>query len=187
MLLFGRKLVPPWAHFFAAVMVAVGTLLSSFWILAANSWMQTPAGHRDRRRPLRARGLAADHLQSVVSLPARAHRRWPSIVTTAFVVIGVAAYYLRRERHAEESRIMHEDGAWASLVVLVPLQIVVGDLHGLNTLEHQPAKIAAMEGIWETQAAHAALLFAMPDEAAERNRFGDRRPGPREPHPDAST
>ena len=72
-LLFGRKRVPPWAHFFSAVMVAAGTLFSSFWILAANSWMQTPAGLRDRRRPFLARGLARDHLQSVVPLPPRAH------------------------------------------------------------------------------------------------------------------
>jgi cytochrome d ubiquinol oxidase subunit I len=168
-LLFGRKLVPPWVHFFAAVMVAVGTLLSTFWILSANSWMHTPVGHAivdDRFVP-------QDWFQIVFnpSFPYRlVHTTMAFFITTAFVVIGVAAYHLRRGRHVEESITMQKMGL-GLLAVLVPLQVVVGDLHGINTLEHQPAKIAAMEAHWETQARMPLLLFAWPDEQAERNRW----------------
>jgi cytochrome d ubiquinol oxidase subunit I len=91
-------------------------------------------------------------------------------ITTAFVVIGVAAYYLRRGRHVEESLTMQKMG-FGLLAILVPLQILIGDLHGLNSLEHQPAKIAAVEANWETRANMPLLLFAWPDEAAERNRY----------------
>ncbi|MCC7326286.1 MAG: cytochrome ubiquinol oxidase subunit I [Burkholderiales bacterium] len=168
-LLFGRKLVPPWVHFFAAVMVAVGTLLSAFWILSANSWMQTPVGHA----MVDGRFVPQDWFQIVFnpSFPYRlVHTTMAFFITTAFVVIGVAAYYLRRELHLEESITMQKMGL-GLLVVLVPLQVVVGDLHGINTLEHQPAKVAAMEANWETQARMPLLLFAWPDEKAERNRW----------------
>ncbi len=168
-LLFGRKRVPPWVHFFAAVMVAVGTLLSTFWILAANSWMQTPVGHAI----VDGRFVPQDWLQIIFnpSFPYRlVHTTMAFFITTAFVVIGVAAYHLRRDRHVEESVTMQKMG-FGLLAILVPLQIVIGDLHGLNTLAHQPAKLAAMEANWETQARMPLLLFAWPDEAAERNRF----------------
>ena len=168
-LLFGRKLVPAWVHFFAAVMVAVGTLLSTFWILSANSWMQTPVGHEI----LDGRFVPKDWLRIVFnpSFPYRlVHTTMAFFITTAFVVIGVAAYHLRRDRHVEESLTMQKMGL-GLLAVLVPLQVVVGDLHGLNTLEHQPAKIAAMEALWETRARMPLLLFAWPDEQAERNHW----------------
>src|SRR3954468_22824033 len=166
-LLFGRDRVPHWVHFFAAVMVAAGTLLSTFWILSANSWMQTPAGHAI----VDGRFVPQDWLQVVFnpSFPYRlVHTTMAFFITTALVVIGVAAYHLRRARHVEESLVMQKMGL-GLLAVLVPLQILVGDLHGLNTLEHQPAKLAAMEANWETQARMPLLLFAWPDEAAERN------------------
>jgi cytochrome d ubiquinol oxidase subunit I len=168
-LLFGRKRVPPWVHFFAAVMVAAGTLLSTFWILSANSWMQTPAGHAI----VDGRFVPQDWWQIVFnpSFPYRlVHTTMAFFITTALVVVGVAAYHLRRGRHVEESLTMQKMGL-GLLAVLVPLQVVVGDLHGLNTLEHQPAKIAAMEANWETRARMPLLLFAWPDEAAERNRL----------------
>src|SRR5581483_8489458 len=168
-LLFGRERVPHWVHFFAAVMVATGTLLSTFWILSANSWMQTPAGHA----VVDGRFVPQDWLQVVFnpSFPYRlVHTTMAFFITTAFVVIAVAAYHLGRGRHAEESVIMQKMG-FGLLAVLVPLQILVGDLHGLNTLEHQPAKLAAMEANWETQARMPLLLFAWPDEDAERNRL----------------
>src|SRR4051812_43395752 len=168
-LLFGRDRVPHWVHFFAAVMVAAGTLLSTFWILSANSWMQTPAGHAI----VDGRFVPQDWLQVVFnpSFPYRlVHTTMAFFITTALVVIGVAAYHLRRARHVEESLVMQKMGL-GLLAVLVPLQILVGDLHGLNTLEHQPAKLAAMEANWETQARMPLLLFAWPDEAAERNRL----------------
>src|SRR3954468_1099278 len=166
-LLFGRDRVPHWVHFLAAVMVAAGTLLSTFWILSANSWMQTPAGHAI----VDGRFVPQDWLQVVFnpSFPYRlVHTTMAFFITTALVVIGVAAYHLRRARHVEESLVMQKMGL-GLLAVLVPLQILVGDLHGLNTLEHQPAKLAAMEANWETQARMPLLLFAWPDEAAERN------------------
>jgi cytochrome d ubiquinol oxidase subunit I len=168
-LLFGRERVPHWVHFFAGVMVAAGTLLSTFWILSANSWMQTPAGHA----LVDGRFVPQDWLQVIFnpSFPYRlVHTTMAFFITTALVVIGVAAWHLRRGRHAEESLVMQKMGL-GLLAVLVPLQILVGDLHGLNTLEHQPAKLAAMEANWETQARMPLLLFAWPDEAAERNRL----------------
>jgi len=168
-LLFGRKLVPQWAHVFAAVMVALGTLLSSFWILAVNSWMQTPQGHE----VVDGRFVPVDMLSVMFtpSFPYRlAHTVVAFVVTTAFVVLGVAAGYLRQGRHVAESRTMVKM-ALGFLSIMVPLQVLIGDLHGLNTLEHQPAKVAAMEGLWETQRRVPASLFAIPDEEAETNRF----------------
>ena len=168
-LLFGREKVPHWVHFLAAVMVAAGTLLSTFWILSANSWMQTPAGYA----VLDGRFVPQDWLRVIFnpSFPYRLiHTVMAFFITTALVVIGVAAWHLRRGRHAEESLVMQKMGL-GLLAVLVPLQIVAGDQHGLNTLEHQPAKLAAIEANWERQARMPLLLFAWPDEAAERNRL----------------
>jgi cytochrome d ubiquinol oxidase subunit I len=167
-LLFGRKLVPPWAHFFAALMVAVGTLFSSFWILATNSWMQTPAGYE----VIDGRFFSLDWTDVIFnpSFPYRlAHTVNAFVVTTGFVVVGVAAYYLRRGRNLAESRSMLSMTLWL-LTGLVPLQIFIGDLHGLNTFHHQPAKLAAMEGHWETRAGAPFVVVAWPDQAAETNR-----------------
>jgi cytochrome d ubiquinol oxidase subunit I len=168
-LLFGRKLVPPWAHLFAALMVAAGTLFSSFWILAANSWMQTPAGYTVAD----GRFMPSDWLAIIFnpSFPYRiAHTVTGFFVTTGFAVIGVAAWHLKRGRHIVESR--RTLGMTLLLLgILVPLQVLLGDLHGVNTVEHQPVKIAAMEGLWETQARAPAVLFAIPDQAQERNHY----------------
>jgi cytochrome d ubiquinol oxidase subunit I len=168
-LLFGRRLVPQWAHALSAVMVALGTLLSSFWILAANSWMQTPAGYE----VVDGRYFPTDMLAAIFtpSFPYRlTHTVTAFVITTAFVILAVGAGYLRRGRHVEESKVMVKMSL-VFLSVMVPLQIVAGDLHGINTLEHQPAKLAAMEGLWDTQTRVPASLFAIPDEAAETNRF----------------
>jgi cytochrome d ubiquinol oxidase subunit I len=123
-LLFGRKLVPPWAHFVAALMVALGTLLSSFWILSANSWMQTPAGYEI----VDGRFFPKDWLQVVFnpSFPFRlAHTVVAFFITTGFVVMGVGAYLMRRDRFADEGRVMLSMTLWL-LTVLVPLQIFIG-------------------------------------------------------------
>ena len=168
-LLFGRKLVPPWAHFVAALMVALGTLFSTFWILATNSWMQTPAGYEI----VDGRFVPKDWVQVIFSpsFPYRlAHTVDAVYITTSFVVVGVAASYLRRERFVEEARTMLSMTLWL-LTVLVPLQFLLGDAHGLNTLEHQPAKLAAIEALWDTHSRVALNLFAIPDEAAEMNRY----------------
>lgn len=168
-LLFGRKLVPQWAHVMSAVLVALGTLLSSFWILAVNSWMQTPAGHAI----VDGRWEPVDMLAVIFnpSFPYRLmHTVSAFVITTGFVILGVGALFLRRGRAEEESRVMIKMSL-LFLTVMVPLQIVLGDLHGLNTLQHQPAKVAAMEGLWETGRGVSASIFAIPDERAERNRF----------------
>ena len=168
-LLFGRKLVPQWAHVLSALMVALGTLLSSFWIIAVNSWMQTPQCYER----VDGRFLPSDLFAVIFSpsFPYRlAHTVTAFVVTTAFVILGIAAMYLRQRRAVEESRVMLKMSL-GFLTIMVPLQVVLGDLHGLNTLEHQPAKLAAMEGLWETRSHVPASLFAIPDEAAETNRF----------------
>jgi cytochrome d ubiquinol oxidase subunit I len=143
--------------------------MSTFWILAVNSWMQTPAGYE----VIEGRFHPADWLEVVFSpsLPYRfAHTVNAFFITTAFVVIGTAAYFLRHGRHIAESQTMMSMGLWL-VTLLVPLQIIIGDLHGLNTFEHQPAKVAAMEANWETQRRMPSVLFAIPDEQAERNRY----------------
>jgi len=166
-LLFGRKRVPPWAHFFAAVMVAAGTLFSSFWILAANSWMQTPVGYD----VVDGRYVPADWLAVIFnpSFPYRlVHTVTGFFLTTAFAVLGVSAWHLKHGRHVTEARTVL-DMTVVFIAIFVPIQIIAGDLHGVNTLHHQPVKLAAMEGLWDTQSHAPAVLFAIPDEKAERN------------------
>ncbi len=174
-LLFGRKRVPEGIHVFAALMVAFGTLLSSFWILALNSWMQTPSGYKivDGR-------FVPSNIFALIfnpSLPYRlTHTVSAFVITTAFVILGVAAYYLRRGRFLEEARSMINMSLFF-LAFMVPFQIVVGDMQGVNTYEYQPAKIAAIEGIWKTQTHAASVLFAIPDPATASNRDEIAIPG----------
>ncbi len=166
-LLFGRKLVPPPMHFLAAVLVAVGTLSSSFWILATNSWMQTPVGYE----VIDGRYFPKDWFQIIFSpsFPYRlAHTVSAFYVTTAFVVLGVGAYTVRRGQALAEGRTMLRLALWF-LIIFVPLQMVLGDLHGLNTREYQPAKLAAIEGLWDTGKGVPASIIGWPDQSAERN------------------
>jgi cytochrome d ubiquinol oxidase subunit I len=168
-MLFGWQRVPPWLHVLSAVLVATGTALSAFWILSANSWMQTPAGHELRDgivHPL-------DWLAVIFnpSFPYRfAHMLTAAYLTTSFVVLAVGARYARAGRNPDEARTMLRM-AVGFIAIVAPLQLFIGDEHGLNTLEHQPIKIAAMEGHWDGSKPGALLLFAWPDEAAETNRF----------------
>jgi len=168
-LLFGRHLVPRWAHFAAAVLVALGTLFSTFWILVTNSWMQTPGGYK-----LEGGIFYPTSWTQIIfnaSFPYRfMHTVAAFYVTTGFVVIGVAAYLLRRGKSQPEARIMLSMTLWL-LTVLVPLQIVLGDLHGLNTLHHQPAKLAAIEAHWNREARAPLALFAIPDQKGETNHY----------------
>src|SRR5215468_1378088 len=168
-LLFGRKMVPPWAHFFAALMVAIGTLFSTFWILSANSWMQTPAGYEI----VNGQFIPTDWIKVIFnpSFPYRlAHTAFAFFTTTGFVILGVGAYLLQRNRSVLEARTMFSMALWA-LTVLVPLQMVIGDMHGLNTRAHQPAKLAAIEARWETARGVPLTLFAVPNDKAEQNKF----------------
>ena len=168
-LLFGFNRVPPWLYVTSAAIVAIGTAMSAFWILSANSWMQTPVGHEMRG------GIAfpVDWLTIVFnpSFPYRfAHMLNAAYLTTGFVVLAVGARYLLAGRFQAEARTMMKM-AIGLLVILAPLQLVIGDQHGLNTLEHQPIKVAAMEGHWDGSKPGALVLFAWPDEKAETNRF----------------
>src|SRR6266478_860299 len=168
-MLFGWKRVPPWLHVFAAVAVAVGTAMSAFWILSANSWMQTPTGHEVRD------GIAypVDWIAIIFnpSFPYRfAHMLTAAYLTTAFVVLAVGARYLLAKRHEADGRTMVRM-AIGMIAVLAPLQLFLGDQHGLNTLKHQPIKVAAMEGHWDGSKPGDFHIFAWPDEKAEENRF----------------
>ncbi|HEY7799817.1 MAG TPA: cytochrome ubiquinol oxidase subunit I [Hyphomonadaceae bacterium] len=168
-MLFGMNRVSAGFHIFATAMVAIGTSLSAFWILALNSWMHTPAGFTHDGGQL----IAADWLDVIFnpSFPFRlAHMLAASGLTTAFAVAGLSAWRLLRAPHDKAALQAARTGVVIA-AVLAPLQVVLGDLHGLNTLEHQPAKIAAMEGLWETRSEAPLVLFAIPDEQARANRL----------------
>jgi cytochrome d ubiquinol oxidase subunit I len=169
-MLFGMERVGKGLHCFATAMVAAGTLLSAFWILAANSWMQTPVGHA---RTAAGQFVPADWWAIIFnpSFPYRlVHMVLAAYLTTAFVVGGVGAFHLLRDRGNEGARLMFSMAMWMAALV-APLQVVAGDFHGLNTLAHQPAKIAAMEGHWETRAGQPLILFGWPDMAAETTHY----------------
>ncbi|XOB94453.1 cytochrome ubiquinol oxidase subunit I [Pseudomonadota bacterium 24LQ007] len=168
-LLFGRDKVPAGVHLFAAIMVATGTFISSFWILAANSWMQTPAGVEFREGVFHVVSWSEAIFNP--SFPYRfMHMALASFLTGGFVVAGVSAWYLLRGREVEANRKALSMCLWL-LLFIAPAQAVVGDFHGLNTLEHQPAKVAAMEGNWETSRNVPLLLFAIPDQENQTNHF----------------
>ena len=167
-LLFGRKLVPAPMHFVAALLVAIGTLSSSFWILATNSWMQTPAGYMVGAD---GRFEPQDWVAIIFnpSFPYRlAHTVTAFYVTTAFVVLAVGAYTLLRDRASAEGRMMLRLALWF-LAIFVPVQVVIGDMHGDNTLAYQPAKLAAIEGLWDGGRGVPASIIGWPDAAQERN------------------
>lgn len=168
-LLFGRERVPQGVHVFAALMVALGTFISSFWILVANSWMQTPAGFELQGGVFHV----ASWLEAIFNpsfWPRFFHMGLASLLTAGFVVAGVSAWYLLRQRDVPMNRKALGTTMWV-LLFAAPAQLVVGDIHGLNTFEHQPTKVAAMEGVWETERGAPLLLFAIPDSASETNHF----------------
>jgi cytochrome d ubiquinol oxidase subunit I len=168
-MLFGFNRVSNRVHTLATVLVAVGTTLSAFWILVLNSWMHTPAGFEMRD------GVAhATSWMEIIfnpSMPYRlTHMLLASGLTASFLIAGLSAYqWLRGDKRAGVMAAM-KTGVYAA-AMLIPLQILAGDMHGLNTLEHQPQKVAAMEGIWETERGAALRLFAIPDEESRTNHF----------------
>jgi cytochrome d ubiquinol oxidase subunit I len=169
-MLFGMEKVGKRLHFFATSMVAFGTLLSATWILSVNSWMQTPAGHTMNDL---GQFVPVDWLAIIFnpSFPYRMlHMTLASYLTVSFVVGGVGAWHLLRNNKNQEARKMFSMAMWMATLV-APIQIFAGDLHGLNTLEHQPIKVAAMEGHWHRQTGAPFLLLAWPDEKTEENRF----------------
>ena len=168
-MLFGWNRVGRGLHWAATCIVAAGTLFSAFWILSANSWMQTPAGHE-----LRDGVFFAESWIEVIfnpSFPFRfVHMVQAAYLSTAMVVVAVAAWMCLRGRVTEEARIMLRMGI-PFIALLAVLQLVAGHLHGVNVHEHQPVKLAAMEAHWETHQGAPLILFALPDEEAEVNRY----------------
>jgi cytochrome d ubiquinol oxidase subunit I len=166
-MLFGMEKVGPKLHFAATCIVATGTLMSAFWILSVNSWMQTPAGYT-----LDADGrMLPEHWLSIIFNPSFTvrlpHMVLASYLSVAFVVGATGAWHLLRDRRNEASRIMFSMAMWMAAIV-APAQIVMGDIHGLNTLEHQPAKVAAMEGLFDTTSGAPLALFGIPNMKTER-------------------
>lgn len=168
-MLFGMRRVSNRTHTIATLLVAGGTTLSAFWILALNSWMQTPAGFE----MIDGRAHVTSWLEVIFnpSFPYRlTHMLLASGLTVAFLLAGVSAYrWLRGDRGRDVIHSMRTGVVLAA--ILIPLQIVAGDLHGLNTLHHQPAKIAAMEGIWKTEKGAPAVLFGIPNARTQTNDF----------------
>jgi cytochrome d ubiquinol oxidase subunit I len=168
-MLFGMQKVGRRLHFFATLMVAVGTFVSAFWILSVNSWMQTPAGYalNEHNQFVPAAGWWPIIFNP--SFPYRlAHTVIASYLTTALAVGAVGAWHLLRESTQEHARKMFSMAMWMAALV-APVQVLVGDLHGLNTLEHQPAKVMAMEGHFQSHPNGAPLiLFGIPDDEAQR-------------------
>ena len=168
-MLFARERVSETMHTVATLLVAGGTTLSAFWILALNSWMQTPAGFE----MINGQAHVTSWLEVIFnpSFPYRlVHMLLASGLTVAFLVAGISAYRWLRDDRTPEVIASLKTGIYMA-AMLIPLQIIAGDLHGLNTMEHQPAKLAAMEGIWKTEKGVPAVLFGLPDEKMKENRY----------------
>ena len=168
-MLFGRGRVSEWVHTLATWLVALGTTASAFWILALNSWMHTPAGFE----MINGQAYVTSWFEVIFnpSFPYRmTHMLLASGLTASFLLAGISAYrWLKKDRAKDVMAVLRTGVVVAA--VLIPVQILVGDIHGLNTLKHQPAKLAAMEGIWETQKGASAVLFAVPDRASQSNLY----------------
>lgn len=169
-MLFGLGRLRNEIHFFATAAVALGTFFSAFWILSVNSWMQTPAGFEINEV---GQFIPVDWIEVIFnpSFPYRlVHMVLAAYLTTAFVVGSVGAYHLLRNPSGKPALTMFSMAIWMATVV-APAQVLVGDMHGLNTFEHQPAKIAAMEGHFETHHGAPLILFGIPDDEAETVHF----------------
>jgi cytochrome d ubiquinol oxidase subunit I len=168
-MLFGFRRVPNWMHTAATVLVAFGTTMSAFWILVLNSWMHTPAGFELREGVAHATDWWAIIFNP--SMPYRlAHMLLASGLTAAFLIAGLSAFRWLKGQRTADVAIGLRTGVFLA-AGLIPLQILAGDMHGLNTLEHQPAKVAAMEGNWETRGNVPVIMFAVPNQAERRNDF----------------
>jgi cytochrome bd ubiquinol oxidase subunit I len=168
-MLFGRGRVSEGVHTLATWLVALGTTASAFWILALNSWMHTPAGFE----MINGQAHVTSWFEVIFnpSFPYRmTHMLLASGLTASFLLAGISAYRWLKKDRAKDVMAALRTGVTVA-AILIPIQIFVGDLHGLNTLKHQPAKLAAMEGIWETQAGVPAVLFAIPDQATQSNKY----------------
>lgn len=171
-MMFGEGRVSPRVHFFATAMVALGAYISTFWILASNSWMQTPAGYAIENGQ-----FVPENWWNVIfnpSMPYRfVHMSLAALIATAFAVAGIAAWHVHRNKSDAMARKMLSMALWM-LTFTVPLQIVAGDQQGINTRDHQPVKVAAMEAYWENKPERGGMpmvVLAWPDSEAETNRL----------------
>ena len=168
-MLFGFRRVPNWVHTGATFLVAFGTLMSTFWIIVLNSWMHTPQGFEMRDGVAHATDWFAIIFNP--SMPYRfAHMVLASFLTVSFLIAGVSAFRWLIGGRTEGVRVALKTAVFGA-ALLMPVQIFLGDMHGLNTKEFQPAKVAAMEGHWETGGNVPLILFALPDQEARENRF----------------
>ena len=168
-MLFGRGRVSEWVHTLATWLVALGTTASAFWILALNSWMHTPAGFE----MINGQAHVTSWMEVIFnpSFPYRfTHMLLASGLTASFLLAGISAFRRLKGHTGKDVMAALRAGVFVA-AALIPVQIVVGDLHGLNTLKYQPAKLAAMEGIWKTQKGAPAVLFGLPDQASQSNKF----------------
>jgi len=166
-MLFGMRRVPNWLHTLATFVVAAGTTLSAFWILSLNSWLHTPQGHEVIDGVIYAKDWSAIIFNP--SFPYRfSHMLLASGLTASFLIAGLSAYRLLIGDNKIAPKLALKTATYTA-AVLIPLQILAGDMHGLNTLDHQPQKVAAMEGVWETEQGAPLLLFAIPDEQERTN------------------
>jgi len=174
-MLFGWDRVPPFFHFVATLLVTIGTTISAFWILSANSWMQFPSGYQivDGK-------YIVDNWWDVVFnptfIPRLVHMAFASYVTTCFVIAAVASYFLIKNKHIEVAKTCLSFAMWAALII-VPAQILIGDVVGVHVLKYQPLKTAAMEGLWETRRGAPLVLFALPSQEEQRNEYAIEIPG----------
>lgn len=178
-MLFGINRVSNRIHTLATFLVAFGTSMSAFWIIALNSWMQTPAGFEMRQVGDKLKAFPVDWLAIIFnpSMPYRlAHMLVASGLTAAFLIAGISAYRLLKGDHKPAPRLALKVAVYAA-AILIPLQILLGDMHGLNSLEHQPAKIAAVEAVWHTEKSAPLVLFAVPDQASQSNKYALQVPG----------
>jgi cytochrome d ubiquinol oxidase subunit I len=168
-MLFGWGRVPKWLHFMATFLVTFGTTVSAFWILSANSWMQTPSGYQ----VINGKYVVQNWLAVVFNpsfLPRYAHMLMAAYVTTCFVIMAVSSFYLLRNKNQAMAKKGLSFALWASLLV-VPLQIFMGDVVGLGVHKYQPIKTAAIEGVWETQKGAPLVLFAWPSQKEQKNEY----------------
>lgn len=168
-MLFGWKRVGPKLHFTATLLVAIGTVISAFWIMSANSWMQYPTGYQI----INGKYIATNWITAIINplfLPRFTHMVFASLVTCCFVVAGIAAWYLLKKRHLNIAKPCFSFALWAALI-LTPMQVMLGDMVGLKVHEYQPLKTAAMEGVWDTQAGAPLILFAFPDVKQAKNLY----------------
>lgn len=168
-MLFGWNRVGPKLHYFATLLVTVGTTLSAYWIMSANTWMQHPVGYREIAGTFRAVDWPAI-VFNPATYPRFAHMMLAAYISASFVIVSISAYYLLKNKHVEFAKTCFSF-VWGALLLLIPLQLYVGDMSGTRVFKDQPIKTAAMEGVWNTQKGAPFVVFAIPDKDQQKNLY----------------